>query len=53
MDARDLFTLLDHSGDAAFAVGPQGLICYWSSRVKGLLGLASKEALSRHCEDID
>jgi PAS domain S-box-containing protein len=52
MEARELFTLLDHAGDAAFAVGPQGLICYWSSSAAGLLGLPSDEALSRSCEDV-
>ena len=52
MEARELFTLLDHSGDAAFAVDPQGLVCYWSPGVEGLLGVPSREALSRNCEDI-
>lgn len=52
MDARELFTLLDHSGDAAFAVDPQGLICYWSRGVEGLLGVSGKDALSRNCEDV-
>lgn len=52
MERRELFTLLDHSGDAAFAVDPQGLICYWSPGVEALLGVSSKEALSRNCEDV-
>lgn len=52
MEARELFTLLDHSGDPAFAVDAQGLICYWSPGVEGLLGVPSKEALSRNCEDV-
>ncbi|MDO8795045.1 MAG: LuxR C-terminal-related transcriptional regulator [Vicinamibacterales bacterium] len=52
MEARELFALFDHAGDAAFAVGPQGLICYWSSSAESLLGLARNEALSRNCEDV-
>ena len=52
MEARELFTLLDHSGDAAFAVDPQGLVCYWSPGVEGLLGVPGKDALSRNCEDV-
>ena len=52
MEARELFTLLDHSGDAAFAVDPQGVICYWSAGVENLLGVSGKDALSRNCEDI-
>lgn len=52
MEARDLFALLDHAGDAAFAVDSHGLICYWSSSAEGLLGLASKDALSRNCVDV-
>jgi PAS domain S-box-containing protein len=52
MEPRELFALLEHSGDAAFAVDPQGLICYWSPGIERLLGLSSPEALSRNCEDV-
>jgi PAS domain S-box-containing protein len=52
MDSRELFDLLDHAGDAAFAVGPHGLICYWSHKAEELLGFQQAEALSNNCEDI-
>lgn len=52
MDSRELFDLLDHAGDAAFAVGPHGLICYWSRRAEELLGFKQLEVLSNNCEDV-
>jgi PAS domain S-box-containing protein len=52
MEARALFTLLDHAGDAAFAVDPQGLICYWSPNAEALLGFTRSNTLSRGCDEI-
>lgn len=52
MESRDLFALLDHAGDAAFAVSPHGLICYWSSEAEDLLGFSQQEVLSRNCADM-
>lgn len=52
MDSRDLFTLLDNAGDAAFAVEPQGRICYWSPKAEELLGFSQAQALSKNCEDV-
>lgn len=52
MEPRELFDMLDHAGDAAFAVGPHGLVCYWSNKAEQLLGFRQSETLSRNCEDI-
>jgi len=52
MEARDLFALLDHAGDAAFAVEPDGLICYWSPKAEELLGFTKPETLSKNCDGI-
>lgn len=52
MESRELFDMLDHAGDAAFAVGPHGLVCYWSNKAEQLLGFRQSETLSRNCEDI-
>ncbi len=52
MKARELFTLFDQSGDAAFAVEPHGRICYWSKSAEKLLGFSRAEALTKSCADI-
>jgi PAS domain S-box-containing protein len=52
MEPRELFDLLDHTGDATFAVGPRGVICYWSRKAEQLLGFSQPQALSKNCEDI-
>jgi PAS domain S-box-containing protein len=52
MESRELFDLLDHAGDAAFAVGPHGLACYWSPKAEQLLGFSQSQTLSKNCEDI-
>lgn len=52
MESRELFELLDNAGDAAFAVGPHGLVCYWSQKAEQLLGFNQSETLSKNCEDI-
>jgi PAS domain S-box-containing protein len=52
MEARELFALLDHAGDAAFAVEPDGPICYWSSKAEALLGFTKSETLSKNCDGI-
>ena len=52
MESRDLFALFDQAGDAAFAAGPYGRICYWSEGAEKLLGFSRQEALGKHCADI-
>ena len=52
MKSRELFTLLDAAGDAAFAVGPDGSICYWSASAEELLGFSRTEALEKNCDAI-
>lgn len=52
MVRRELFELLETAGDAAFAVDPQGSICYWSRAAEELLGFSQGQVLSRGCADI-
>ncbi len=52
MVARELFQPLDTAGDAAFAMDPQGSICYWSRNAERLLGFSQEQILSRSCADI-
>ena len=52
MEPRKLFALFDQAGDAAFAVEPNGRICYWSHHAEQLLGFPQEQALSKNCDDI-
>lgn len=52
MVARELFQLLDTAGDAAFAIDPQGSICYWSRNAEKLLGFSQEQTISRSCAEI-
>ena len=52
MESRELFTLFDQAGDAAFAVEPHGQICYWSRNAERLLGYSKGQVLSKNCADI-
>lgn len=52
MRPRELFALLDAAGDAAFAVGPEGSICYWSANAEKLLGFSRTEAFEKNCAAI-
>lgn len=48
----ELWKLLAGTGDAAFAVNDQGLICAWNPAAERLLGYASSEVLGRPCASI-
>jgi len=52
MESRQLFSILDRAGDAAFAVGPFGRICYWSRAAEQLLGYSKQQALAKDCWDV-
>ena len=52
MEPRKLFALFDQAGDAAFAVEPNGRICYWSHHAEQLLGFSQDQVLSKNCADI-
>ena len=52
MEPRKLYALLDEAGDAAFAVDPRGVVCYWSEAAERLLGFSRESVLSRPCEEI-
>lgn len=52
MQPRELFAIFDRAGDAAFAVEPDGRICYWSRKAALLLGFSEDQVLSRNCADV-
>jgi len=52
MESRQLFSLLEQAGDAAFASGPFGRICYWSPAAEKLLGYSRQQALAKDCWDV-
>ena len=48
----ELFTLLDHTADAAFSVTPSGEICSWNAAAEALFGYPAAEALHRNVEEM-
>ncbi len=48
----ELFTLLNGTADAAFAVDEQGLICSWNRAAERLFGHPSSEVLHKPCADL-
>jgi len=52
MEARELFALFDHAGDAAFAVDACGVIRYWSPKAEELLGFRAKDVVFRNCDEV-
>jgi PAS domain S-box-containing protein len=49
---RDLFDLLDHTADAAFAVTDGGEICSWNASAEALLGFGRNEAVGKTCFEL-
>jgi PAS domain S-box-containing protein len=49
---RDLFELLEHTTDAAFAVTDGGEICSWNSSAEDLFGFGSDEAIGKTCFEL-
>lgn len=52
MEPRELFAFFEQAGDAAFAVEPDGRVCYWSRKAELLLGLTEDQVLSRNCAEV-
>jgi len=48
----ELFSLLEHTSDAAFAVTETGEICFWSKSAERLFGYSTPEAVGRRCTDL-
>ncbi|MCC7416795.1 MAG: PAS domain S-box protein [Acidobacteria bacterium] len=48
----DLFDLLDHTADAAFALSDAGEICSWNAAAEALFGFSRGEAIGRSCFDL-
>jgi PAS domain S-box-containing protein len=48
----ELFTLLNGTADAAFAVDEHGLICSWNRAAERLFGYPSSEVLRKPCADL-
>lgn len=52
MKPGELFAVFEQAGDAAFAVEPDGRVCYWSPKAELLLGFTQDQVLSRDCSNI-
>lgn len=48
----DLFALLEHTADAAFAVTGDGEICAWNAAAARLFGYPASEVLRRNIDDV-
>jgi len=48
----ELFSVLERTSDAAFAVTEQGEICSWNRSAERLFGYSSVEALHRSCDEL-
>ena len=48
----ELFSLLERTSDAAFAVTETGEICFWSKSAEKLFGYKAPEAIGRRCTDL-
>jgi PAS domain S-box-containing protein len=48
----ELFSFLERTGDAAYAVTEEGEICFWNSSAEKLFGYPAAEALNRTCQEL-
>jgi PAS domain S-box-containing protein len=48
----ELFSLLEHTSDAAFAVTETGEICFWSKSAERLFGYRAPEAVGQRCTEL-
>lgn len=48
----ELFTLLERTADAAFAVSDDGQVRYWNKAAERLLGYSTKEAQNKTCYEL-
>ncbi|HJQ09572.1 MAG TPA: PAS domain S-box protein [Gemmatimonadaceae bacterium] len=48
----ELFSLLEHTADAAYAVTQDGEICSWNVAAETLLGYQSSDVLGRNIDDV-
>ena len=48
----ELFTLLQHTSDAAFSVTEEGEIMSWNKAAEKLFGYPTAEAVHKTCHDI-
>ncbi len=49
---KELFSLLESTGDAAFSITEQGEICSWNKAAETLFGYAAKEVLHKSCQQV-
>jgi PAS domain S-box-containing protein len=52
MQDRELFELLEHTADAAFALTDSGEICSWNASAEALFGYGRSEVLGKTCFDL-
>src|SRR5690348_16493429 len=48
----ELFALLEHTADAAYAVTSDGEICSWNTAAERLFGLPAADVLRRNIDDV-
>lgn len=48
----ELFALLEHTADAAYAVTENGVICSWNAAAEQLFGYTASEVLGREFEEV-
>jgi PAS domain S-box-containing protein len=48
----ELFAILEHTADAAYAVTGDGEICWWNGAAEGLFGYPAAEVLRRNINDV-
>ena len=48
----ELFSLLERTSDAAFAVTETGEICFWSKSAETLFGYRASDAIGRRCTEL-
>src|SRR5690606_36616432 len=52
MMESELFVLLEHTADAAYAVTASGEICSWNAAAERLFGHAAPDVIGRNVDDV-
>jgi PAS domain S-box-containing protein len=49
---KELFTLLEQTADAAYAVSERGEICSWNAAAERLFGYSANEVVGRNIDEV-